>query len=82
MYPLFITPYLSTSFRCVFGCCKCQVYVRWPVRGERSDQPYLTFGSLEHDHPVDKGIVDEVRQQTKPLDTPTKDACGKLTGEY
>lgn len=47
-----------------------------------SNHPYLSFTTLEHDHPVNKGIVDEIRRQTKPLDTPTKDACGKLTGEY
>ena len=63
-------------------CCKCQVYIRWPVRGEHSAHSYLTFSTLDHDHPVDKDVVDEVHWQTKPLDTPTKDACGKLTGEY
>ena len=65
----------------VFCCCKCQMYIRWPVRGEHSEHPYLAFKTLDHNHPVDKDVVDDVRRQTKPLDTPTKDACGKLTGE-
>lgn len=63
----------------MFCCCKCQVYVRWPVRGPLADHPRLSFATLVHDHTVDKGVVDEVRRQTKPLDTPTKNACGKLT---
>lgn len=74
-------------FHCVLGvfCCKCQLYIRWPVRGERSEHPYLILSggacTLEHNHPVQKDAVDEVRRQNKRLDTPTKEACEALTGE-
>ena len=41
----------------------------------------LNFTKLDHNHPVNKHAVDEVCRQTKPLDTPTKEACVKLTGK-
>lgn len=66
----------------VFCCCKCQGYVRWAVHGVQHEHPVLSFKVLDHNHPVNKGVVDEVRRQTKPLDTPTKEACVKLTGKY
>ena len=75
---------LSVSLLKVFGvfcCCKFQGYIRWPVRGEHSEHPYVAFKTLDHNHPVDKDVVDKVRRQTTRLDTSTKDACGKLTGE-
>ena len=46
------------------------------------EHPVLSFKVWDHNHPVNKGVVDEVRRQTKPLDTPTKEACVKLTGKY
>lgn len=67
----------------VYYCCKCQGYIRWPdnAGGEHPD-PLVIFKELAHNHPVDKGVVDEVRRQTKPLDTPTKETCARLTGKY
>ncbi|CAB1104350.1 unnamed protein product [Ectocarpus sp. CCAP 1310/34] len=63
--------------------CAVKGYIRWPVNvGNKHPDPILSFKELNHNHPVNKGVVDEVRRQTKPLDTPTKDACVKLTGKY
>lgn len=76
---------MEGSFSYVFVvlfCCQCQGYITWPVHGAAGkEHPVLNFTKLDHNHPVNKHAVDEVRRQTKPLDTPTKEACVKLTGK-
>eukprot|EP00904_Undaria_pinnatifida_P007810 jgi/Undpi1/4159/HiC_scaffold_16.g07526.m1 len=62
--------------------CEVKGYITWPVHGAAGkEHPVLNFTKLDHNHPVNKHAVDEGCRQTKPLDTPTKEACVKLTGK-
>eukprot|EP00904_Undaria_pinnatifida_P011614 jgi/Undpi1/7583/HiC_scaffold_23.g10056.m1 len=55
--------------------CEVKGYITWPVHGAAGkEHPVLNFTKLDHNHPVNKHAVDEVRRQTKSLDTPTKEA--------
>ncbi|CAM9705832.1 unnamed protein product [Pylaiella littoralis] len=51
----------------------CKMKVRLPTT---RTWPSLRWSTITQ---WTRAFVDEVRRQTKPLDTPTKDACGKLT---
>lgn len=44
--------FFCVSFLCLL---QCQVFIRWPVRGDKNEHPYLSEANvLEHNHTVEK----------------------------